>query len=215
MTNYPPYRIETERLVIRCWNPKDSYLFHEAISNNTEHLKQYMPFIKREPLEIEDKIETLRRFRSNFDSSKDFVFGIFNKAETKVLGSTGLHTKPGKYGFEIGYWIIQSECNKGIATEAVKALLFAGFNVLDIDRIELFCNPENIYSRKIPKKLGFTHEVTRKRINTTFDNEFRDSMIWVLFKDEYIRNLKNYKINQKCFDALDREIKIIYGDAET
>jgi len=213
MTNYPPYRIETERLVLRCWNPKDSYLFHEAISSSTDHLRTYMPFIKKEPLEINDRIETLRIFRSNFDNSSDFVFGIFNKAETKVIGSTGLHKKPGKYGFEIGYWIVQNECNNGFATEAVEALLFAGFYVVNIDRIEIFCNPENIYSRNIPEKLMFTHEVTRKRINTTFENEFRDSMIWVLFKDEYVNNINKYKTNQICYDALDREIKINYDQA--
>jgi hypothetical protein len=80
---YPPYRIETKRCVIRCWNPSDAKLLHETIIKNVDHLKEFMPFVHSEPLTVEDRIEILRRFRSNFDASKDFVYGIFNKDESK------------------------------------------------------------------------------------------------------------------------------------
>ena len=206
MTDYPPYRIESPRLVLRCWNPEDAPLFHEAIISSIDHLRPYMPFIAKEPLKIEDRIELLRSFRSSFDSSDNYIYGIFDKNEKKVLGSTGLHKKIGKYGFEVGYWIVRDECNKGIATESTKMLLEVGFNVKEIDRIELYCNPNNIYSRRIPEKLGFTCEGIRKRINTTFPGEFRDSMVWVLFRNEYLEHKTNIEI--EAFDAIGRSITL-------
>ena len=206
MTGYPPYRVETPRLVIRCWEPSDAGLFHKAITSSIDHLRTHMPFIAKEPLQIEDRIELLRKFRSSFDASKDFTYGIFDKEEKKVLGSTGLHTRPGKYGFEIGYWVVDDECNKGIATEATSALVSVGFNVNNIDRIEIHCNPNNEYSRKIPEKLGFTCECIRRRYNSGFSGEFRDSMIWVLFKDEYIKYGKQAKI--VAYDPIGREIEL-------
>ena len=40
----PPYRIETERLVIRCWNPADAPLLKEAIDSSLEELQAWMPW---------------------------------------------------------------------------------------------------------------------------------------------------------------------------
>lgn len=37
-----PYRIETNRLVIRCWSPEDAPAVHHAESSSREHLKPFM-----------------------------------------------------------------------------------------------------------------------------------------------------------------------------
>src|ERR1700759_5294954 len=38
----PPYRIETERLVLRCWNPADAEALKEAVDASIEHLLPWM-----------------------------------------------------------------------------------------------------------------------------------------------------------------------------
>lgn len=202
--HYPPYRIETKRTIIRCFELDDVLQFHDAILKNKDHLATHLAFAKNEPLPLEDRIEVLRKFRSDFDGSKDYTYGIFSKDDKTLLGCIGLHTRRGKYAFEIGYWIVQEECHKGIATEAVKALIYFAFQVNEIDRIEIYCNPSNEYSRKIPERLGFHCEGIRKRYNTTFPGEFRDSMIWVLFKHEYASMEKEE--NMIGFNALNQII---------
>lgn len=127
-----------------------------------------MPWALNEPTSIEEKVELLRLFRSNFDLSKDFIYGIFDKYEKYLIGGTGLHTRLGKNAFEIGYWISEDASNNGYATEAAQALVTTGFLVDDIDRIEIHCDPDNGKSAKIPEKLGFTLECIRKRVNTDF-----------------------------------------------
>jgi RimJ/RimL family protein N-acetyltransferase len=197
--NYPPYKIKTDRLVIRCYNPEDAKLLKSSIDKNISYLQPWMPWALNEPTSIDEKIELLRLFRSNFDSSKDFCYGIFDETEKYLIGGTGLHTKNGKDVFEIGYWIAEEYSTNGYATEVAKSLVIAGLSVNGIDRIEIHCDPRNIRSSKIPEKLGFSLECIRKRIYTKFPNEFRDSMVWTLFKSE--NEKYDYKLTLHMFDA--------------
>lgn len=201
---YPAYRIETERLVLRCYHPEDAPLLKEAIDKSIDHLRPWMPWSLDEPTEIEEKIELLRGFRANFDLSKDFFYGIFDKEETHLIGSTGLHTRIGKFVYEIGYWIAKDFIGNGYATEASSALVKAGFEVEEIDRIEIHVNPANTASIKVPKKLGFTLETIRKRTDVTFENEFRDSMVWILYRSEYERMRNGLPV--RMYDAVGKEL---------
>ncbi|MBY8988448.1 MAG: N-acetyltransferase, partial [Candidatus Lokiarchaeota archaeon] len=59
----PAYRIESERLVIRCYNPNDALLLQKSIQESVEHLRPWLPWVKDEPEELKAKIERLRMFR--------------------------------------------------------------------------------------------------------------------------------------------------------
>jgi len=56
----PAYRIESERLVIRCYNPRDALYLQKAVQESVEHLRPWMPWVKDEPEELKVKIERLR-----------------------------------------------------------------------------------------------------------------------------------------------------------
>ena len=68
-----PYRIETERLVIRCYDTRDAPLLKEAIDSSLEHLRAWMDWASREPQTLEEKVELLNHFRSEFDAGESFV----------------------------------------------------------------------------------------------------------------------------------------------
>jgi hypothetical protein len=172
----------------------------QAITESLEHLRPFMPWAMHEPSTLEEKMELLRRFRSEFDSGKDYVFGIFNKDETELIGSTGLHTRIGKNAREIGYWISKKYAHQGLATEAVQALIQVAFEIEAIDRIEIHCAPDNLFSQKIPHKLGFTHEATLKNRALDSQGNPRDTMIWSLFKEDYKAQVKP-SISIRAFDA--------------
>lgn len=181
----PAYRIHTSRLVLRCWHPQDAPLLKAAIDTNLEHLRPWMWWAQYEPTDLHRKIEHLRQCRGAFDLGQDFAYGIFNREETQVLGSTGLHTRVGTEAREIGYWIHQDYINQGLATEATAALTRVAFTIDRVARIEIHCDPNNVRSRAVPQKLGFCHEATlRQRIRTPAGQP-RDTMIWTLLADEY------------------------------
>lgn len=196
----PAYRIETKRLVVRCYNPSDVQMLADSVAENVEHLKPWMPWAHNEPEPIEIKIERLKRFRAHFDLGEDFIYGIFNKEESRLLGGTGLHTRIGHRQLEIGYWLHKDYINKGLVTESTAALVKVAFEIIHVHRIEIHCDPGNHASAAVPRKLGFTYEGTL-RAKTPFLDGWSDSMVWALLDTEYPTS-PSCQANIKVFDAL-------------
>jgi len=195
------YRIETERLVIRCYNPSDAQLLKTAIDESLDHLRPWMPWASDEPEELQGKIDRLRRFRGEFDLNRNFVYGIFDLEEKFIIGGCGLHPRIGFNALEIGYWIHANHIRKGYGTEMAAALTRIAFEVEKVKRVEIHCDPTNIGSASIPKKLGYTHEATLKNRNLNHKGEPIDSMIWTIFYDEFFKSeIRKKKI--KAYDAV-------------
>ena len=194
----PPYRIETERLVVRCWEPRDAPLLKEAVDSSLDHLRPWMPWAHEDPQPLEAKVELLRGFRGRFDLGQDFVYGIFPADESEAVGGTGLHTRRGEGVFEIGYWIRASRVGEGLGTEATAALTRVGFEVCEIDRIEIRVDPANEASLAIPRKLGFVEEGTLRRVLHGPDGSpgQRDSVVFALLRGEFERD-----VELKAFDT--------------
>jgi RimJ/RimL family protein N-acetyltransferase len=180
----PAYRIETERLVVRCYQPSDAQLLADSVWESAEHLKPWMPWAHSEPTSFEVKLQGVKRFRGRFDLNEDYIYGIFNPEENKLLGGTGLHTRIGEDQLEIGYWIHKDYINKGLVTESTAALVKVAFEIVHVHRIEIHCDPGNLASASIPRKLGFVHEGTL-RAKTPFLDRWSDSMVWGLLETEY------------------------------
>ena len=196
------YRIETERLVIRCYEPGDAPKLHEAITRSLDHLRPWLPWVQQEPKGPEARVNLIRLFRGQFDLGIDYAFGIFDKTEKDIIGSTGLHTRIGKNAREIGYWIDINHIGKGYATEAVSALVKTGFAIEGLSRIEIRCAPDNIRSQHVPEKLGFRMESIIKR---SLSDNMVDTMVWAMTKKDYESNpIRHIRI--KTFDLAGRPI---------
>jgi RimJ/RimL family protein N-acetyltransferase len=179
------YRIETRRLVIRCWQPEDAPLAKAAIDDNLDHLRPWMPWALDEPTSLEEKINLMRRFRGRFDLDQDYTYGIFSTDENRVLGGCGLHTRLGPNAYEIGYWIHKDFINRGLATETAAVLTRVGFEVGVVDRLEIHISAGNLASASVPPKLGYKLEGTLGRRLTGSDGELHDMMVWTLFSSAY------------------------------
>ncbi len=201
----PAYRIVTPRTVIRCWQPADAALLKEAVDASIEHLLPWMPWANDEPTDLTAKIARLRTFRGKFDLGQDFVYGIFDREETRVLGGTGLHTRLGAGAREIGYWIRADAINRGLATEVSAALTKVAFEVDHVRRVEIHCAPGNVRSAAVPAKLGYRHEATlRERVDRGGETP-GDVMIWSIFADQYPAG-PAAAVEIIAFDAADRQI---------
>jgi len=200
MTRLTAYRVETERLVIRCWDPRDAPLLDAAISSSLNHLKPWMAWAHEEPKSLEDRIDLLRSFRGKFDLGQDYVFGILNGNESEVVGGTGFHTRQGKHILEIGYWIRADLVRKGFATESTAALVRIAFEIAKVPRVEIRCDPKNEPSAAIPRKLGFVNEGIL-RGSGEFLGQPRDTEVWSLIADEYSSSPSSQS-TLKAFDAV-------------
>jgi RimJ/RimL family protein N-acetyltransferase len=200
----PPYRIVTPQLVIRCYRPADAPLLAASVTESLEHLLPWMPWAAAEPETLETKIERLRRFRAHFDLEQDYVYGIFNPQENRLLGGAGLHTRIGHNALEIGYWIHQDFINRGYATETSAALTKAAFRVAGAERVEIHCAAQNVRSAAVPRKLGYTHEATLAR-RSFANGQYTDQMVWTLFVESY-PSTPAAQLEIAAYDAAERRI---------
>jgi RimJ/RimL family protein N-acetyltransferase len=201
----PAYRITTARLVIRCMEPKDADLLTRAIEESLDHLLPWAFWAKQQPLTIQKRIELLREWRGNFDRSLDFQFGIFDPAESLVLGCARLNPHHGDIMREIGYWIHKDHINQGYATEVSAALTRVAFEIDHVTRVEIHCDPKNVRSAAVPRKLGFVHEATLHNRSVNTAGNLRHSMVWTLFQEDYPSSYAA-KTSLQAFDAIGRII---------
>jgi len=201
-----PYRIETERLVLRCYDPEDAPLLKDAVDRSLEHLRPWMPWTPDEPEALDTVYERLRGFRGRYDLGDDYVMGTFSPDDSRVLGGTGLHTRLGDGALEIGYWIAADAVGRGYATELSAVLTRVGFEHFGVDRIEIRVDPENERSEKVPRKLGFTHEATlRRRLPTKRGSDLRDVNVWTMFATE-LTSSPCLQYEYVAYDALGRQL---------
>ena len=183
---HPPYRIETSRTVVRCYQPSDGKLLKDAIDESIDHLTPWMPWVQGEPRPLEEKVNLCRSFRARFDLDEDYIYAILDRSEQHILGGTGLHPRRGPDAFEIGYWIRASATGNGYATEIARALTHIGLALCGRDRIEIRCDPRNAHSAAIPARLGYAHEATLPRDIRDLEGELRDSQVWMRFREDHM-----------------------------
>ncbi len=151
----PAAKILTSRLVLRCWKPEDAPLILDAISSSIEHLRSWMPWAAAEPLPLEQQQAKLERFAADFAAGQNQLYGIFDAAESTVLGGSGLHFRNGDGDREIGYWLRSDAIGQGYATETASALATEAFRALPIETVTIVCDPGNVRSAAVPHRLGF------------------------------------------------------------
>jgi RimJ/RimL family protein N-acetyltransferase len=146
-------------------------------------------------------VRLLRRFRGNFDRGEDFVYGIFSRNETEVVGGTGLHPSVGEGAFEIGYWIRASRVGEGLATEAAAALTRVAFELCGVDRVEIRVEPANAASVAVPRKLRYAEEgLLRRRLPGA-----RDLLVYSLFRDRYAQT-PAARVGLEAYDAVGERV---------
>lgn len=209
-----PHRIESERLVLRCYAPTDAQALQAASAGNREHLLPWLPWAEADPQSVDEKLELILGFRSNYDADRNSVMGIFDRQSGELVGGTGIHPCGGeghRFTREIGYWIVKSREGHGFVTEAVRALLVVAFERVGLASLIIRCDPENTRSRKIPENLGFVTEGllrnTIHRANGDLAAAYRYCMTAKEFRESSTGEAWSAgQLPIRIFDALDREI---------
>lgn len=175
-----PGPIRTARLLLRAWRQEDAVLLKEAVDHSLPELKRWMPWAASEPSPLESFIERIEKFRRAFEEGRDWTYGVLDPDGTRALGSAGLHARGEAGRLEIGYWIRSGETGKGLATEVAAALAERAFAFHGVEAVEIRCDPLNVASAAVPRRLGFRHAATLEANETSPDGRPRDTMVWVL-----------------------------------
>ncbi|MEW8987804.1 MAG: GNAT family N-acetyltransferase, partial [Bacillus sp. (in: firmicutes)] len=124
--------IETERLILRQITKDDAEDIFKYLSD-----ENVMKYYGLEPFKsIDEAMEEIGWYQSTFDEGSGVRWGITLKGHGKVIGSCGFLNKvPQHYRSEIGFELSKDHWGKGIANEALAAVIHYGFEQLNLQRI--------------------------------------------------------------------------------
>ncbi len=140
---------------------------------------------------LEDTRRYLARVNKLYRRARFYDWGV--EHEGRIIGTVGftgfdIHNDKG----EIGYVISRDFWHRGIASEAVRAVLKFGFESLSLNRIEARFLPENEMSLRVAQSCGLTLEGTMREA-LLVKGCYRDISIAAVTAEEYFERQKNGK----------------------
>ena len=144
--------IETERLILRNFRLEDAAGMFAL--NNDPEVVQYVP---DGPF---DSIDAASKFIRNYDAYDKTGMGrwtVLDKKKESYLGWCGLRLLEESGNVDLGFRFLKKHWNQGIATEAAKAALKVGFDLLNLESVIGRAIPENKGSIRVLEKVGLSY----------------------------------------------------------
>ncbi len=150
------------RLILRKIQIEDVPSLVKYANNKTisDHIVN-IPYPYREP----DAAFRIRFVVDGFKKKTHYAFAIILNETGEMIGEVSLHFQDKHQPHaQLGYWVGEPFWNKGIATEAARAVLDFGFNQLNLDLIFADCHPTNTASESVMLKLGMVKHRTDSKL---------------------------------------------------
>ncbi|WP_313890922.1 GNAT family N-acetyltransferase [Psychrobacillus sp.] len=173
--------IETRRLILRGVEPEDASDMLKYLSD-----KDVVKPMGLVPFEtVEDVWDEVKWYKSIYDEGTGIRWGITLKDSEKVIGSCGfLNMLTKHYRAEIGYELSKDYWGKGIASEALEAVVKYGYHHFQLERIEALIEPANLPSQKLVERQGFKREGLLRHYEFTC-GKFDDLYMYSIIKKDF------------------------------
>jgi ribosomal-protein-serine acetyltransferase len=165
--------------ILRRYTMGDLLELFAAIDAERERLGEWMPWVEGTRT-IDDQRVWLERVvadEQGLDGSGIWVGDA-------LAGGAGLSWETLDARGEIGYWIAAEYEGRGFVTRACRALIDIAFGEIGLHRVVIRAGVENVRSRAIPERLGFTQEGVL-RGEGRGSGGFHDLVVYGLLEDEW------------------------------
>ena len=154
--------IETDRLILRPYRETDLNDVFEYASN--PEVTKYLLWDAHKTIEdSQNFLNWIKSVTSGERGKLFFVYAIQLKDENKVIGSIDFKNT-NKFGGQMDYVIGKTYWGNGYMSEAASALKLWVFDIFpEIVRLQAYCQPENIGSKRVMEKVGMEYEGLRKK----------------------------------------------------
>jgi RimJ/RimL family protein N-acetyltransferase len=190
MTDFPEFRVETDRLVLRDFTSEADFaaFFRHT---NTPAVMQWLGGL----LDVEGVAAQRARIERCTAQYGHCFWLVERKADGghlagEVLGFCGLKRAdaPGSTvtgEVEIGWRLRDDAWGKGYAREAAEASLEAGFTRFGAQQIVALTVPDNSPSWGLMKRLGMRRREEFDYADARYDPPWRDNIIYSISRDEW------------------------------
>jgi RimJ/RimL family protein N-acetyltransferase len=163
-------------LVLRAWTEDDVPVLVEACRD--PEITYWIPVIPR-PYTDADALSFVRG-----ESSGAPQHSLAITVDGIVVGAIGMSLNSMKYKGAIGYWIARAARGRGVCTRALRVLARWGLDDLELIRLELVTDPDNLASQRVAEKVGFQREGVLRAHLRHPDGRIRDSVMFSLLPGE-------------------------------
>ncbi len=192
-----PVELKTERLLLRSFTMDDVDDVLEYV-NDTEWA-EYQVNIQQVPYTRQD-VETLVEMFSEpsywetghpglppFSNGAGLLQILAIVFGGRVIGEIALNQREDDLRndrVELAYTLSRRHWNKGLTTEAARAVMNWAFQTYSFNRLYAWCDPRNTGSWRVMEKLGMKHE-GQLRSHLKEGGEFRDQLYYGILRDEW------------------------------
>jgi ribosomal-protein-alanine N-acetyltransferase len=136
--------------------------------------------------EVEALIEELL---AEYNAQEGICWAVTLTGRDRALGLFGFHYLD-KYHrrAEVGYDLARAYWGRGIASEALRAIIRFGFERMNLNCIYAGTIADNYESVRLLERLGFQREGTMREHSWEDDGTFHDSAIYGLMRREHVMN---------------------------
>jgi RimJ/RimL family protein N-acetyltransferase len=171
-----------EHIVLRAWERDDVRALWESaqtVDDSGQRLRDWL-----EPPKSLAQLE--QEFDANVSDPDPAVVRMVIEADGRAVGDIDLfHIDQRNRNADVGLGIWRAEDRgRGYGTDALRTMLRWGFRHLNLHRIELSVEPENLRAVHVYEKLGFVREGMRREHHYD-DGTYRDELIMALLGREF------------------------------
>lgn len=185
----PVPRLETERLILRCWRESDIQPF-VAMGQDPKVMENLGPL-----LSADETAAMAGRIHASFEQNGFGVFAVEVKGGPDFIGFIGLAIPRFEAPFtpcvEVGWRLAADHWGKGYAGEGAKRCLEFAFSPLDLTEIVALTAVGNSNSRRVMEKLAMTYEPIYdfEHPNVT-DPKLKAHVLYRITKEQFLRRYR-------------------------
>ncbi len=170
--------LEGELVRLRPMQPSDLPKFVEWLAD--PEVRRWLAAIQ-EPPTLEDEVDWYESTRENPAN----VLWSIETLDGQLIGTTELRVSEAGRRAELGIAIQdKAQWSKGYGTDTVKLVLAYGFEDLELNRVELTTDAENVRGRRCYEKCGFVEEGTLRQ-HRFVNGGFSDTIMMSVLREEW------------------------------
>ena len=147
--------LQTDRLTLRPFDEGDLDRIAQLFAN-----PGFMRFSGSAAYTLDQTVSFLQKVMSRDVAGLPSQFAVVHRDDGLLIGYCGFFAQEldGEQLIEIGYRLDPAYWNRGIGTEAARAVRDHALGILRLDHVVSFIHPENHASRRVAEKNGMTLE---------------------------------------------------------
>jgi RimJ/RimL family protein N-acetyltransferase len=168
-------------LILRPWAEDDVAWLVDAC--NDPEITRWIPVIPSPYTEADARAFIGGESHSSYDYSVP-EHSLAITVDGALAGAIGMTVNSMNYRGRIGYWVAASSRGTGVCTRALRLLSRWALDDLELRRLELITDPDNVPSQRVAEKVGYVREGVMRSHLLHPDGRLRDSVMFSLLPGE-------------------------------